>query len=371
MHTWAAAAVLAMVMLWLHRRRKHQRDLVARERVRRRAEAIEQQQRAEEERRRAVEQERAAQRREEELLRAREEAQRQRAIEVQRLAVAQRTGVLAGSLPAWQPAASLAALSTSLRSLSLVDASVRDEQLDAVLSEITFERLKTLDLSGNHLSRLWLERAPWRLPALERLHAARNAALETIPACGWDGVAKLRELQLSNCSLQSLPAGFEALTSCTVLSAGSNRLTVLPPQLGGMKSLRELDLSRNCLTALPTHIAAITSLRTLNVENNALESFPPDIFALESLEHIRIAGNEKLILKELDGVDAYLLRRRRRVVQDGQVLAFCDLEIKHQKEMEKREALRREKEMERIGLRSRGGGAAGGEGALDSSGGDG
>ena len=37
-----------------------------------------------------------------------------------------------------------------------------------------------------------------------------------------------------------------------------------------------------------------------------------------------------------------------------QVLAFCDLEIKHQKELEKRELLRREKELSRVGLRRRG-----------------
>lgn len=269
----------------------------------------------------------------------REEADRhQRALELQ----AQRTGVLS-FLPAQQPSETLASLAGSLRSLSLVDASVRDEHLHC-LCQVLFQKLKTLDLSGNLLSRLWRESAPWRAPGLERLHAARNPALAALPESGWEGLARLRELQLSNCSLETIPADLATLTSCTLLSASKNQLQALPPRLGEMRNLRELDLSHNSLTRIPASIAGLVSLRTLNLEKNALESFPPEIFAKETLEHIKISGNAKLVLKELEGVDAYLLRRRRRVVQDGQVLAFCDLEIKHQKEMEKREALRRERE---------------------------
>mmetsp|Transcript_32966 Transcript_32966/g.51424 ORF Transcript_32966/g.51424 Transcript_32966/m.51424 type:complete len:82 (-) Transcript_32966:83-328(-) len=76
-------------------------------------------------------------------------------------------------------------------------------------------------------------------------------------------------------------------------------------------------------------------LRRMNVENNFLNSIPDSILMDTELENLKVKGNN-IDLKKLSGIDSYLQRKKRRVIEDGQVHSFSALEIRHQRERQRR-----------------------------------
>lgn len=138
-----------------------------------------------------------------------------------------------------------------------------------------------LDLSSNSLTAL-PSVVPWGLIHLRTLDLSNNLLKELPPACTSEEVicSRLQHINLSQNQLSSLPYGLLHLTHIQKISAAKNQLTVLFDLLPitnwiGLRKLKELDVSDNCLTSLPTAVMhCLKSLSFLNVSRNKLITFP-------------------------------------------------------------------------------------------------
>ena len=337
----AGVTAALLLVLSLRRRRAAQWEEIARERARLRACALSAQERELADR--------AAIRRRQadadEARRADEQRLLAEASLEKKMAVARKTGILT-FLPRVEPSSQIASLAPTIRALLLHGLGARDEDI-VCLADVAFPNLSTLDLSGNELRQLWRGR-PWNTPALKRLIVQRNGSLTALPETGWITLTKLRELKVDACALETLPSSLGHLKALLLLNVSRNRLRALPAELGALVELKDLDASSNRLATLPAEMAGMSQLRRLNVENNHLTRVPREILDIQTLEDIRVRGNALVALKSMDGVDEYLQRRLRRVIEDGCVLAFRDLEVRHQREMQKREVDRARREAERF-----------------------
>ncbi len=86
------------------------------------------------------------------------------------------------------------------------------------------------------------------------------------------------------------------------LNVSNNLLTTIPAEIGAVTSLQNLNLENNRLTELPQAIGKLVNLITLNVKNNNLKSVPVDLADLKQLKTFMVVGNETLrIPKEYVG----------------------------------------------------------------------
>lgn len=71
----------------------------------------------------------------------------------------------------------------------------------------------------------------------------------------------------------------------------SNRLTLLPMEIGTLRQLRFLDLSHNQLTELPPELGMCVFLETLILFDNQLRTLPNELGSLSQLDMLGIEGN--------------------------------------------------------------------------------
>ncbi|XP_059481196.1 protein artichoke isoform X2 [Neocloeon triangulifer] len=163
--------------------------------------------------------------------------------------------------------------------------------------------LTRLDISRNLISRMDLETLS-SARELVYLNASHNE-LDSFPS-GLRGLASLRELDLNDNRLSSLPAPevLGSLQSLRILRLARNQLTQLPSDslhglprltslalsenrineidrsaLADLPSLAELDLSKNAISALPRGaFSQMPSLRAVSLQGNALEEFHATAF---------------------------------------------------------------------------------------------
>ena len=158
----------------------------------------------------------------------------------------------------------------------------------------------------------WPQPVPAELAALTQL---RQLSLADISLHGgWQHLPRqLRQLDLSNCSLERVPAELTALAHLSSLCLNRNegfsrmRVEVLPQQL------RHLELSRNRLRQVPpalTHLTQLTDLRLddnpiqiwsslqglsqlqrLHLQRCRMQQVPADLADLTQLTSLSLAGN--------------------------------------------------------------------------------
>ncbi len=80
------------------------------------------------------------------------------------------------------------------------------------------------------------------------------------------------------------------------LDLRSNRLSVLPPEIGQLTNLTELDLGDNQLSVLPPEIGQLTRLEWLSLDNNQLSELPPEIGQLTNLTELDLRSNQLSVL---------------------------------------------------------------------------
>ncbi len=132
---------------------------------------------------------------------------------------------------------------------------------------------------------------------------------------GVQGLSNLRELDLRENELSSLPPHlryasnlatlcldnnkFESfpevilshLSSLTTLSLNRNLLKRIPDSLEKLLNLRELHIAYNSLGRLPLTISRLTGLEVLNARSIGLQGFPFNILYLRKLMHLDLASN--------------------------------------------------------------------------------
>jgi len=127
-----------------------------------------------------------------------------------------------------------------------------------------------------------------------------DSKLETLPE-SISNLTHLKELDISNNMITSLPNTFSELDKLQKLNYNLNRLEAVNPQLFNLKSLIELDLSNNWLKFFPALERQNNSLQKLNLESNYLMTLPESFDKLKNLRELDISGNKMLVLPESFG----------------------------------------------------------------------
>jgi len=129
---------------------------------------------------------------------------------------------------------------------------------------------------------------------LKEIYLSDNSIQELPNSIG--SLENLEVLDLSANEIEFLPTSIGELKVLKVLKLASNKVKEIPNSIGNLKALEALDLEGNQLNNLPNSIGALTSLKQLNLKNNLLESLPKNIKKLQNLEILDISLND---LKEI------------------------------------------------------------------------
>lgn len=154
----------------------------------------------------------------------------------------------------------------------------------------------------------------WKVTGVIALSASN---LKAIPDEVWACGPSTRVVDISNNSIQDVPArigdlssiqrlllnandlsnesisweGLISLKSLAVLYVSQNHLTTLPSTLGALASLTQLNVSFNKLTSLPTELGLLTKLQVLKVNNNRISIIPTCIGDCSSLIDVDLSSN--------------------------------------------------------------------------------
>ncbi|XP_078180654.1 phospholipase A I-like protein isoform X2 [Carex rostrata] len=122
---------------------------------------------------------------------------------------------------------------------------------------------------------------------------------EGVPALvdHWKSVSVL---SLCGCGLSAFPVELiTQLPQLEKLYLDSNRLTVLPPELGELKSLKVLRVDNNILISVPVELRECVLLEELSLEYNKLIRPLLDFRAMSELRVLRLFGNPLEFLPEI------------------------------------------------------------------------
>ncbi|KAM3691506.1 hypothetical protein ACJW31_08G020500 [Castanea mollissima] len=139
--------------------------------------------------------------------------------------------------------------------------------------------------------------------------ALSQCNLKAIPDEVWACGPSARVLDLSNNSVQDVPAQVGCLSSIQKLILNANSImdeSISWEALKSLKYLTVLSLNQNHLTSLPSSLGELTSLRQLHVANNSLTSLPIEIGLLTQLEVLKVNSNRISIIPARIG-DCYSL----------------------------------------------------------------
>ncbi|XP_071445931.1 toll-like receptor Tollo [Hetaerina americana] len=139
------------------------------------------------------------------------------------------------------------------------------------LRDVTPFKFTAPEGPGNPSSILDIPHCGARLQVLD----LSNNSVESLPAGALSGLSRLRELRLEGNALSFVADGaFQGLTSLAVLRLSHNRLSSLPPELfASSRDLREIHLSNNSVSVLaPGLLAGLERLQLLDLSQNELTS---------------------------------------------------------------------------------------------------
>jgi hypothetical protein len=104
-------------------------------------------------------------------------------------------------------------------------------------------------------------------------------------------IVNLTQLFFSDVDQLALPEGFWKLNSLARLIVVSDRLSILPGEIGQLTSLTSLILRTPNLTSLPSEIVRLSALTHLDLAFNNLTSLPAEIVQLSALTFLNLSGN--------------------------------------------------------------------------------
>jgi len=154
-------------------------------------------------------------------------------------------------------------------------------------NQTVLAQIRDLDLTNLGLTTLPKEIG--RFVNLQRLDLASNK-LSTLPK-EITLLAKLRRLYLRDNRFSALPLEITQLGNLQGLYLAGNNLTTLPKEIAQLKNLQRLYLTGNHLTTLPKEIGELGSLCVLQLAGNHLTTLPKEIGQLLSLETLHLSKN--------------------------------------------------------------------------------
>ena len=226
---------------------------------------------------------------------------------------------------------------TELRRFALV----AHLQITAIPAEISsLKKLEDLNLTCCSLSSLPKELG--ELSGLTRLDLTDNGDLGSTPEgeafpAELGKLKSLRVLNLSWCGLGTVPPFVGKLRSLEVLDLRHCRLSSLPRELGRLSGLTRLDLSENETLgnegeAFPADLGKMKSLRELNLSFcRRLSTVPAFVGELESLESLDLSWNREL---QIDAPLDFLIKgcprlRNVRMYKGGGAYSWTPQSLAH------------------------------------------
>ncbi|QZA59211.1 NEL-type E3 ubiquitin ligase domain-containing protein [Candidatus Rhabdochlamydia porcellionis] len=158
-------------------------------------------------------------------------------------------------------------------------------------------RLKELDLSENQLTTL--PDTFRNLSRLTRLSLSTNQ-LTTLPKT-LGNLSQLTMLDLGTNQLTTLPNTLGNLSRLTWLDLTANQLITLPDTLGNLAQLDQLDLGTNQLTTLPNTLGNLSQLTELDLNTNQLTTLPDTLGNLSQLTWLNLSTNQLIALPDTFG----------------------------------------------------------------------
>merc|ERR1711892_780818 len=167
--------------------------------------------------------------------------------------------------------------------------------------------LRNLDLSNNKIGSLPHNIGAFKM--LENLNLSFNM-IQSIPST-FQQLKHLKEISLSHNQLTSFPLSLLNLKQLAIVDLSYNRLTSVPEEAGQLEAT-ELVLNCNQISSLAPGISKCPRLKTLRLEENclALDSIPTAVLAESGISLLALEGN-LFDIKKLDGVagfDKYMER---------------------------------------------------------------
>eukprot|EP01080_Neovahlkampfia_damariscottae_P006236 gene6236-10242_t len=160
-------------------------------------------------------------------------------------------------------------------------------------SILTLYTLKKLNLTENSIKELPGQDLMFQLSSLESLELSKCELKQ------WSNIShqvKLRNLNLSDNSIVSIPIEVKSLCCLKDLKLNKNLIKNVPDHLQFFDSLEYLDLSQNKIDSISPSIGKLKNLKSLLLNSNNLKSIPKEFGDLENLEYLDLSDNK---LKQL------------------------------------------------------------------------
>ncbi len=101
----------------------------------------------------------------------------------------------------------------------------------------------------------------------------------------------MKELQLSENNLSSIPDWISELISLKALRLGGNKIQIITPELVKLTSLEILHLGGNKIEIIPSWIASLPALETLDLQDNLINTPIAEIENLDCLIDLNLSSN--------------------------------------------------------------------------------
>jgi len=118
-----------------------------------------------------------------------------------------------------------------------------------------------------------------------------DKGLEKFPPDLVKVVGNLRNLDLSNNKIGSLPQNIGAFKMMKTLVMSKNKLTAIPEDLGKLSKLETLNLSFNYIQSIPTSFQQLKHLKEISLSHNQLTTFPLSLLNLKHLAIVDLSSN--------------------------------------------------------------------------------
>ncbi|KAM9451126.1 LOW QUALITY PROTEIN: uncharacterized protein Hap1MRO34_021504 [Clarias gariepinus] len=187
----------------------------------------------------------------------------------------------------------------SVKALNLTGVHISQEDLTAVLQNISWASLFKLRLSELKLIKSEILLQSGCLPGLKVLQMRRNR-ISKLTAHMLDPCSNLTELDFGHNKISTISAPiFKKLTQLKALYLHVNKLTKVSNSFRNLPMLEYLDLSRNSISHLNcTDFANLTQLNTLYLYSNKISKLLPCVFKdLNNLKMLKLGKNKLLTIK--------------------------------------------------------------------------
>jgi Leucine-rich repeat (LRR) protein len=102
---------------------------------------------------------------------------------------------------------------------------------------------------------------------------------------------KLRSIDVSHNSLQTLPSIIGQFSQLKHLSLNNNQINYLPQEIGNLKKLETLSADNNRIKEIPESISNLTNLRIVSLSRNEFIVFPIVLCHLKSIDFVDLSDN--------------------------------------------------------------------------------